>query len=35
MVIDDVDLAVEHVGVPFTSEELEQYKRVRAEAAER
>ncbi len=35
MVIDDVDLEVEHVGVPFTPEELEQYKRVRAEAAER
>ena len=32
LVIDDVDLAVEHVGVPFTPDELEQYKRAQARA---
>ena len=34
-VIDDVDLAIDHVGVPFTPEELEQYKRARAKAVKK
>ena len=35
LVIDDVDLGVEHVGVPFTPEELEQYKRAQASAGQK
>ena len=35
LVIDDVDLAAEHVGVPFTPEELEQYKRAQAKAEQK
>ncbi len=35
LVIDEVDLAVEHVGVPFTPEELEQYKRAQAKAEQK
>ncbi len=35
LVIDDVDLAAEHVGVPFTPEELEQYKRAQSRAGQK